>query len=154
MPVTVSTRPLLIITNTDTTTALDATALTPFAELFGSIDTNTVSTAYTVNLGGASVQFIRAGCYQILGHWCRSGTGVRSNICCNLTLNGDQVSPWYGGNYMRAASGHNEVSQDIALVRHFEAGDTVVLNRQNRAGTGGTSTLETTSNYISFLRVS
>lgn len=149
--------PVLLIRSTDTTTNLSGTVVVPFVELFGVVAEDTQPGAFTASLASAAVRINQSGVYEILGHHSfvggLSSNSARANIASFFTVAGTRVSPNYQNNYMRDASGHNETSQQVSLIRRFAGGDVVTLNRQRISGSGGTINLQTTENFIAFKRI-
>lgn len=148
--------PLLRITNTDTTTDLTSTVLQPFDELFGVIQIDDRPTMTTVNLATAEITVNEDGRYELYGAFAydeTAGNNARVNIAISILVNGTQVSPNFQGNYMRDASGHNEVSQEFGMTFDLSAGDTIQIQRDQVSGPAGNAALQGTNNFVELKRV-
>ena len=145
----------LVIKSTDTTTNLTGTTSTPFDELFGGIFRN--EGGFNVNLATAEITLPSTGWYEVHGYWSMiagtSTNAARNNIRFWFTKGGNVISPNYQNNYVRDATGHNEIGQGIpGFTFQAAAGETIQLWRQRVGGSGGAQTLQGANNYLSIRR--
>lgn len=146
----------LHITNTDTTTNLISTAVTPFDEAFGTVNFNVGG--FSVDLTTAEITLPETGWYRVHGYWSTlAGTNsnsARNNLSLSIRLNGAQVSPSFQDGYVRDASGNNETGQGITGFEFLAtAGDVLQLMRQRVSGAGGVQLLQGTNNYFTISRI-
>lgn len=87
------------------------------------------------------------GQYEITFFMAQSGTIQRSNIGWRLEINGNEYQSYYGGNYNRAGSGHNESNDCITDYFELSTQGTVTLRGYQMAASGSV-TLENTSYII------
>ena len=96
------------------------------------------NTAHTVTIG-------EAGRYDLLANISfseSSGNTERNNIKFYIRVNGVQVGRNYQDNYLRDATGHNEVGQTINYKLDLAVGDVISIRRDQISGSGGVVTAE------------
>ena len=148
--------PILHITSGNNNVNLDSTALQPFDELFGTVQAVSNNTYYTVNLATAEITFNVAGFYELTAHWDFFTNGARNIIRVGVYNGGTLIGPYSQNNYVRAATGANESSDEIPglPIGPVPAGYTVQLRRQRIAGNGaGTEVLQSNNSYVYVKRI-
>lgn len=125
---------------------ISTTTLTPFTEIFESTEFNDDAAILVPNAGAATLTINDDGRFRFVwGIEMEGGTATnaaRNNIAFTFERTGSQIGPIYANNYLRDASGHNEVSQHGEFVVDIVSGDVITFNRQQIAGAGGTQTVE------------
>ena len=148
--------PILHIVSGNNTVNLDSTILQPFDELFGTVEPVSNTTYYSVNLATAEIRFNVAGFYELTAHWDFSTAGARNIIRVGVYNAGNLISPYSQNNYVRAATGANESSDEIPgfPIGPVPAGYTIQLQRQRIAGNGaGTQVLQSNNSYVYVKRI-
>ena len=143
------------ITNTDTTTNINSTAVTDFDEMWGVAQWNDGS-LYSINFTLEDLTINETGRYRFDFYFSyieSSGSTARQNLRTWVELDGVQISPNYQNNYLRDASGHNETGQGGSLVFEATAGQVLKFFRQRISGGTGAIVLQGTNNFMYLERI-
>lgn len=87
-----------------------------------------VNTGFTVN-SNSSIDVDNAGTYRITqkANFHRTGSGSRSIMFSEISINGTTISPSRGVCYIRNAGDGDEGDGDASVIRDLSAGDTITM---------------------------